>query len=64
MKKDKRTPTQKKAAIKRGKKRSDRLKKTQAEKPERKAKIIAEKKAQEKKIQDAIDKLLQSRKVK
>lgn len=61
MKKDKRTPSQKKASLKRSTKRSMRLKKTQAEKPARKAAFIAEKKHKAKKIQDAMDKLLQTR---
>lgn len=61
MKKDKRTAAQKKAAIKRGTKRSDRLKKTQTEMPERKMKLKMLQKHKAQKIQEAIDKLLQTR---
>lgn len=61
MKKDKRTSAQKKSALKRATKRGLRLKKTQSEKSERRSALIADKKHKAKKLQDAIDKLLQDR---
>lgn len=61
MKKDKRTAAQRQAAIKRGKKRSDRLKKTQAEKPFRQAALRAEKKMKEQKFMETLQKLMKSK---
>lgn len=61
MKKDKRTPAQKSAALKRSTKRSTRLKKTQADKPFRQAALKAEKKAQEQKFMEAFQKILKSK---
>lgn len=61
MKKDKRTFAQKKASIKRGEKRTARLRKTQAEKPLRKAAILEAKKKQEMKFKEAMSKLMQAR---
>lgn len=63
MKKDKRTPVQKIAALKRATKRSLRLKKTQAEKPAKKAALVSEKKYKAFKFQETMNKLLQSRKL-
>lgn len=62
MKKNKKTKTERKSAIKRGEKRAARLKKTQAEMPAKKARLIAERKYKEKKIQEAIMKLVETRK--
>ncbi len=50
-----------KAAAKRGEKRSNRLKKTQAEKGLKKAKLEAVKKEKARKYKEQIDKILQSR---
>lgn len=61
MKKNKQTKVQRTASAKRGAKRADRLRKTQKDKHLRKAKVATEKKAKEKKFQDAMNKLLQAK---
>jgi hypothetical protein len=61
MKKNKLSPTKRKAAIKRGEKRSARLKKTQAEKHVRKSTLLAEKKNKDRKFRETMQKLLESR---
>lgn len=61
MKKNKLTIEQRRAAQKRGLKRSTRLKKTQGEKHLRKAKVLAEKKAKERAFYDAMNKMLEAR---
>jgi hypothetical protein len=61
MKKNKLTTAQRKAAAKRGEKRTARLRKTQSEKPLKQAKLAAEKKAKEKKFREAMQKLMESR---
>lgn len=61
MKKNKLTTVKRKAAAKRGQKRADRLKKTQETKHLRRADFLLEKEAKNKKLKDAMDKLLQSR---
>lgn len=61
MKKNKQTKTQRAAAQKRGKKRSDRLKKTQKDKHLRREILVSEKKQKDKKFQEMMDKLMQSR---
>ena len=69
MKKNKQTKTQRSASLKRGAKRNARLKKTQSEKHIRKAEVLAEKKtkelkrmAEELKMQEEFNKIMQSRK--
>lgn len=61
MKKDKRSSTQKSAANKRGEKRSLRMKKTQAQKHVKKLADMQTKKLAEKKREEEIMKILQSR---
>lgn len=61
MKKNKLTTAQRKAAAKRGLKRAVRLRKTQKAKHVRREKVIAEKKAKDKKFREAMDKLLAAR---
>lgn len=65
MRKNKLTITERKRALKRGAKRSDRLRKTQKEKHIKKARLLAEKKTkkekEDKKFREEMDKLLQSR---
>lgn len=61
MKKNKLSTKQRIAAAKRGQKRAERLRKTQKEKHVRKAKVLAEKKAKEKKFREAMDKIMQFR---
>ena len=61
MKKNKITIEQRRAAQKRGLKRSTRLKKTQGEKHLRKAKVLEEKKAKERAFNDAMRKMFESK---
>lgn len=61
MKKNKQTNAQRAAAIKRGKKRSDRLKKTQKDKHLRRAVLVADRKAKDKKFKEAMEKLMQAK---
>ena len=61
MKKNKLSPTKRKAAVKRGEKRAARLRKTKKEKHVRQAKTLAEKNAKDRKFRESMDKLLQSR---
>lgn len=64
MKKPETSLKKRRAAAKRGLKRCLRLRKTQAQKAERKEKIRKEKQAHEKKVRAAISKILQSRDIK
>lgn len=61
MKKNKKTKKQRKAAIKRGQKRADRLKITREENKLKKTKLQIDKKVKEQKIREQISKLLESR---
>lgn len=61
MKKNKKTAAQNKSAVKRGAKRSARIKKTQGEKNTKKMVIIAEKKRLEQKQNEEIMKIINSR---
>lgn len=61
MKKNKQTVSQRKATLKRGKKRNDRLKNSQGEKHVKKLAIILEKKKNKEKQDEELMKILQSR---
>ena len=61
MKKNKLSTAKRKASAKTGQKRAVRLKKTREEKYIKKTKSFAEKKAKEKKFQEAMQKMLESR---
>lgn len=61
MKKNKLSTAKRKASAKTGQKRAVRLKKTKEEKHVKKTKAIVEKKVKEKKFQEAMQKMLESR---